>query len=111
MESEIIIVFTTVGSPEEGDRIAAALVEERLAACVNIVGGVKSVYRWKDALTRDDEVLLIIKSSTPLFAELRRRIRGLHSYELPEIVAIPLAAGDEGYLDWVREAVKQPKKD
>ena len=105
MAEEALVVLTSVGSPEEADRISVALVNERLAACVNIVGGVKSVYWWKGAITREDELLLVIKTAARLFDRVRLRIKELHRYELPEVIALPLAAGDKDYLAWVRESV------
>lgn len=105
MASDAIIVLTTVGSDEQADAIASALVGERLAACVNIVPGVRSIYRWKGELARDDEWLLVIKTTTARFDAVRGRIRELHSYELPEILALPLVDGDAAYLEWVRGCV------
>ena len=111
MAEEALVVLTSVGSPEEADRISVALVNERLAACVNIVGGVKSVYWWKGAITREDELLLIIKTAARLFDRVRLRIKELHRYELPEVIALPLAAGDKDYLAWVRESVAETSTD
>jgi periplasmic divalent cation tolerance protein len=102
---DILLVLTTVGTDEQAERIAAALVEERLAACVNIVPGVRSVYRWKGEVCRDEERLLVIKTTGPAFDALRGRIRELHAYEMPEIVAIRPSAGDPAYLNWLRESV------
>jgi periplasmic divalent cation tolerance protein len=96
-----ILVLSTAGSAEEGERIARALVEERLAACVNVVPGALSVYRWQGAVRADAEVLLVIKSVRERFSELRARVRQLHSYELPELVCLEPAGGDEEYLAWV----------
>ena len=97
------VVFATVGSREEAERIAAAVVEERLAACCNLVPGVCSVYRWKGAVHRDDETLMILKTRRSLFESLRARIKSLHSYEVPEIIALPLIAGHADYLNWVEQ--------
>lgn len=105
MKTDVLVVLTTAGSDEQAGQIASALVEERLAACVNILGGVASVYRWKGQVTRDDERLLLIKTTEPLFETVRTRIRALHSYELPEIIALRIAAGDDAALDWIRDAV------
>ena len=83
------------------DRIALALVEERLAACVNRIGGVASTYRWKGAVHRDDEVLLLIKTTRARFDALRERIVFLHPYELPEVIAVDIALGLPAYLEWI----------
>jgi periplasmic divalent cation tolerance protein len=99
--SDKIVVLSTCGSPQEAQRLAHALVEKRLAACVNIVSGVRSVYRWKDAIEDEEEVLLVIKTSRPLFEELRNEILRLHSYEVPEVIALEVVDGSEGYLAWL----------
>jgi periplasmic divalent cation tolerance protein len=99
--SDKIVVLSTCGSPREAQRLAHALVEKRLAACVNIVSGVRSVYRWKDAIEDEEEVLLVIKTSRPLFEELRNEILRLHSYEVPEVIALEVVDGSEGYLAWL----------
>jgi len=99
-EIRTTIVFTTASSREEGDRIASALVEEHLAACVNLVP-VASVYRWQGAVERADEVLLVIKTRRALVPRLGARVRALHSYQLPEVVAVPIAAGSRQYLSWL----------
>jgi periplasmic divalent cation tolerance protein len=99
--SDKIVVLSTCGSPQEAQRLAHALVEKRLAACVNIVSGVRSIYRWKDAIEDEEEVLLVIKTSRPLFEELRNEILRLHSYEVPEVIALEVVDGSEGYLAWL----------
>ncbi|HYO80068.1 MAG TPA: divalent-cation tolerance protein CutA, partial [Bryobacteraceae bacterium] len=86
-------MLSTCGSPEEADSIALALVESRAAACVNILPGMRSVYRWKGAVESASEVLLLIKTQRRLFAEVEAVIRRTHSYELPEIVAIRIEGG------------------
>ncbi len=96
-----IVLLSTAGSAEEAERIAAGLVEKRLAACVNIVAGVRSVYRWKGAVERASEWLLIIKSRRDRFAALREELARLHSYEVPEAIALPVAEGAESYLAWI----------
>ena len=101
-----IIVFCTVDSEELGERIAAELVEAREAACVNIVSGVRSVYHWEGKLCREAELLLVIKSVAEKFETVRERIRLIHPYQVPEIIAVPIAAGDADYLKWLRESVK-----
>ena len=97
------IVLSTAGSEEEARKIAQALVERRLAACVNIVGPIHSVYRWKDAVESAPEHLLIIKTTLAVFPQVRDAIRELHSYELPECILLPIEAGSEDYLRWIDE--------
>jgi periplasmic divalent cation tolerance protein len=86
---------------EEANQIARALVEERLAACVNILPGVRSVYCWQGSMEETDEHLLIIKAPAENFAALEARVRALHSYSVPEVLALPVVAGSEPYLDWL----------
>jgi periplasmic divalent cation tolerance protein len=100
---EFILVYVTAGSPAEGDRLARALVEERLAACVNRIAPVQSVYRWQGKLEQSEEELLIVKTRKTLFAALESRVRELHSYSVPEIIAVPIVDGSEGYLRWLGE--------
>jgi periplasmic divalent cation tolerance protein len=99
--TEYIVVLATVGSAGEGDKIARALVEERLAACVNQVKGIGSIYRWQGRVERAEEELLIVKSRRDLFDRLKQRIEQLHSYSVPEIIALPIVAGSENYLRWL----------
>ena len=96
-----IVVFSTCSSREEAVRIARDLVEARLAACVNMIPGVNSVYRWQGAVEEAEEVALIIKSSRALFEPLRARIEKLSSYTTPEIVALSIVGGSEAYLQWM----------
>ena len=99
------LILTTAGSDEQAEAIARALVERRLAACVNIVGQVCSIYRFKGKIEREGEQLLVIKSAARLFPKVRDAIRELHSYEVPEVLAIPIQAGDEAYLAWLGESL------
>jgi periplasmic divalent cation tolerance protein len=98
-------VLVTAGSQEEAERIANALVEERLAACVNVVGPIRSIYRWQGKLHNEQEVLLVIKTRTRRFAAVEARVRALHSYDTPEIVALPITSGSEAYLRWLEDSV------
>lgn len=102
---ERVVIFITAGSGEEARQIASALVGERLAACVNIVPGVHSVYRWAGKVEEGQEALLIVKSRHEILEQLITRVRELHSYEVPEIIALPLLAGDAAYLHWLDEQV------
>lgn len=99
------IVLSTAGSEEEARKIAQALVERRLAACVNIVGPIHSVYRWKGAVESAPEHLLIIKTTQATFPRVRDTIRELHSYELPECVMMSVEDGSADYLRWIAESV------
>jgi len=99
------IVLSTAASEEEARKIAQALVARRLAACVNIVGPIHSVYRWKGAVESAAEHLLIIKTTSAAFPRVRDAIRELHSYELPECVMLSIEAGSEDYLHWIEESV------
>ena len=96
-----IVVLTNCGSADEAAKIARALVEKKLAACVNVMPAVRSFYRWKGAIEDEQESLLVIKSSRALFNDLRVEIEKLHSYELPEVIAVPIVDGSEGYLEWL----------
>ncbi|HUK88278.1 MAG TPA: divalent-cation tolerance protein CutA [Terriglobales bacterium] len=100
------IVLTTTGSREEGEKIARALVERRLAACVNLVGPIASVYRWQEKVEQAAEFLLLIKTTADCFPDVREAIEEMHSYELPECVALPIEAGSAEYLDWIGDAVE-----
>lgn len=99
-----IVVYCTTPSKEVAVAIAESLVPGRLAACVNIVGGISSIYTWKGKLCREEECLMIIKTRRELFERLRERIVSLHPYEVPEIVAIPIVSGHVPYLDWIDES-------
>jgi periplasmic divalent cation tolerance protein len=109
-----IVVLCTCASLEEAQRVARALVEKRLAACVNMMPGVRSVYRWKDADGQDaiedeEEVLLFIKTSRALMEDLRGEIERLHSYQVPEVIALQVVDGSERYLAWMnRELAHKP---
>ena len=96
-----LIVLNTADSMEVASKIARALVEGGAAACVNIVPGVRSIYRWQGKLCDDEELLLIIKTTESRFEDVRTKIRALHPYELPEIIAVSIAAGDTEYLRWL----------
>ncbi len=107
MTSEGIIVLITASSGDEAVKIAAALVNEHLAACVNIVPEVRSLFFWEGKTQDAREVLLVCKSRLPLIEKLIERVKELHSYTVPEIVALPIVAGSRDYLAWVKETVKE----
>ena len=96
-----IVVFLTASSGEEATRLANLLIGAHLAACVQILPEMESVYRWQGKIERQSEILLIAKTTAAKFAELEREVRALHSYETPEIVAVPLVAGSTPYLEWL----------
>lgn len=96
-----IVVLSACTNRAEAEKIAAALVEKRLSACVNLIPSVQSIYRWRGGVERSDEVLMVIKSSRELFDRLRGELLKMHSYEVPEIVALPIVDGSEGYLEWM----------
>lgn len=107
---DAILVLVTAANGEEGTRLADMLVGAHLAACVQIIPEMESVYRWKGKVERQAEVLLIIKTVTSKFNELEREVRALHSYETPEIVALPLTNGSAPYLNWLAASVNVENK-
>ena len=98
-------VLTAAGSEEEGERIAAALVERRLAACVQVVGPISSHYRWQGKVERSREWLCLVKTEASRYPEVEAAIAELHSYDEPEIIATPIVAGSAGYLAWISESL------
>jgi len=100
------ITFVTCKDLKQAKGIARALVKERLAACVNVVPGVASIYAWEGKLEESREVLLVIKSRRSLSGRLTARVRTLHSYSVPEVVTVPIASGNPDYLKWVRESTR-----
>ena len=100
MEPEFGIVLTTVATPDDARRLADGLLEQRLAACVQTLA-IQSAYRWKGAVQRDAEILLLVKTKTALYPEVEAFIRAAHSYETPEIILVPITAGSAGYLQWL----------
>lgn len=104
-----IVALSTCGSAEEAEAIARRLVEQKLAACVNVLPGVRSIYHWKGAVEDSAEVLLVIKSSRALFQELRAELEKIHSYEVPELIALPVVDGAEPYLAWMERELSAPR--
>jgi periplasmic divalent cation tolerance protein len=102
---EFVCVLTACAGAEQARSIADALVGEHLAACVNVLPGVESVYRWQGKVERANEVLLLIKTTLERFREVRKRIVSLHSYDTPEIICLPIEDGLEKYLAWLRDNV------
>ena len=101
-----ILVMATASSMEEGERIAAAVVREQLAACCNIVPGIRSIYTWKGEICDEKEVLLLMKTRADLFTPLKERVRELHSYEVPEIISFTIDSGLDDYLAWIGTVTK-----
>ena len=101
-----VLALSTVATTEDAERIARSLVEKGVAACVNVVPGVVSFYRWKGRLERDAEVLLVIKTRGERFEALKSALLAEHPYEVPELVALPIAAGHERYLEWLEDSVR-----
>jgi periplasmic divalent cation tolerance protein len=105
---ETLLVFTHLPDKESALTLARALVERRLAACVNVLGAATSVYRWRQAVETAHEVPVLIKTRRPLYAEVEATIREIHSYELPEIIAVPIERGLPRYLEWVLAETSAP---
>src|ERR1035438_10128594 len=103
-----VVVLVTTSSVREARKIANTLVEERLAACVNVLPKVRSYYRWKGGVQSDEEFLLVIRSSRPRFIALRKAIERMHSYKVPEIICLPIVEGADPYMNWLEESLTAP---
>ena len=103
---DALLCLTTCPDPDTAERLAETLVTERLAACVNLIPGLRSIYRWDGAIQRDAEVLLLIKTTRARYPALQARLPQLHPYELPELVAVEAADGLPAYLRWVADATR-----
>ncbi|HJP21202.1 MAG TPA: divalent-cation tolerance protein CutA [Alphaproteobacteria bacterium] len=99
--SDAVLLYITAGDAEEAARIGRALVEERLVACVNVLGQIRSFYRWQGEVQDDTEVALLAKTRSSLVAEVSERIKALHSYDVPCVVALPIVDGNGAFLDWI----------
>ncbi|MBK9315658.1 MAG: divalent-cation tolerance protein CutA [Acidobacteria bacterium] len=106
--SDPLVVLTTVESREQAETIARMLVERQLAGCVQIVGPITSVYRWQGAVETAGEMLLLIKTRSSIYPDLERTLIDIHPYQTPEIIALPVEAGFEGYLSWLVDSTAQP---
>ncbi|MBM4255264.1 MAG: divalent-cation tolerance protein CutA [Deltaproteobacteria bacterium] len=100
--TDAILILVTAGSESEAEKIAQTLVEEWLAACVNIVNPIRSIYRWEGKVQDDHEWLLVIKTQHSHFAAVDAHVRTLHSYQVPEVIALPIVEGSEKYVGWIR---------
>ena len=107
-EAAAIVIFITAPTPDTGEEIGRILVTEGLAACVNIIPRITSVYIWEGKICKDEEVLLLVKSRKSLFPAIRDRVKLMHSYDIPEIISLPIIAGLQEYLDWLKSATKLP---
>lgn len=101
-DDEVLVILTNLPDQDSARRLAMAVVESRAAACVNVLSGCRSVYRWQGAIEAADEVPVLIKTTRSCYEALERELRAHHPYELPEIIALPVVAGLDAYLDWVR---------
>lgn len=109
-EEDYILVLNTCNSDEIASLISDMLVSQKLAACVNIIKSMESVYQWQGEIQRDQEFLLIIKTRQSLYPSVEKMIQELHNYELPEIIAVPVIAGEKKYLDWIQSATNATEK-
>lgn len=109
MAEEYIQVITTTDKKADAEKIAKELVEERLAGCVQVLGPIISTYWWKGQVETTEEWLCLIKSKKELYEKLEKAIKNKHTYEIPEIIAIPVIAGSKGYLEWLGNEIKKPK--
>lgn len=100
-----IVVFVTASGQAEAEKIARALLEKKLAACCNLVGGVRSLYWWQDKIVDDNEILLVIKSRADMFEAIKETVIALHGYSVPEIIALPVTAGSGPYLKWIDQSL------
>jgi periplasmic divalent cation tolerance protein len=106
MKHKGIVVFITAPNEDEAAKIARAIVEDRLAGCVNIIKNIRSIYRWQGKIEDEPEVLMIVKTQKGLFDLLMKRVKGLHSYSVPEIIALPIVEGSEDYIRWLKEVTE-----
>jgi periplasmic divalent cation tolerance protein len=100
--TDCIVVLITVPQEEEAAKMANTLIDERLAACVNILKDIRSLYRWKGAIEDEGEVLMVVKTQERLFENLAKRVKQMHSYSVPEIIALPIVKGSDNYIQWLK---------
>lgn len=103
-----VVILVTCANKREARRIARGLVEQRLVACVNIVDEIKSIFWWQKEINSANEVLLIAKSKRSLIQKIIKQVKSLHSYQTPEIIALPVVGGNQDYINWINESVRQP---
>ena len=104
--SNYIVIYITTGSVNEAKKIGRALVEEKLAACSNIISPIRSIYSWQGKICDDKETLMVLKTRKKLFNQIVKRVEKLHSYDVPEIIAMPIIEGSSKYLSWLNEETK-----
>jgi periplasmic divalent cation tolerance protein len=109
MDTQFRVLLCTAGSGEEAGRIAESLVGSRLAACVNIIPSIRSIYWWNNTVTQDNEVLMLIKTEVSRIPEVEQAIRKLHSYQVPELISLPIEYGLPEYLKWLEDAISRTK--
>ena len=109
-KTDAIVVLVTAKNERECARMAAHLLDRKLIACANLVPRIRSLYTWQGKIADENECLMLLKSRRRLFAKIEREIRKIHSYSVPEIIALPIVAGSAGYLDWINESVKGARK-
>jgi periplasmic divalent cation tolerance protein len=103
-----IVIFITASGRKEAKSIASALVAKKLAACVNIATGIESIFYWQGKVDSSQEALLVVKSKKEKLAKIIKLVKSLHSYQLPEIIALPIIAADKAYLNWIDESLTRP---
>ncbi len=106
VQTDACVILVTTGSETEAETLATALLQDQLVACVNIVGPVRSLYRWEGKIADDREWLLVIKTGNDRFAAVESRVRELHSYDVPEVIGVPVQAGSAAYLDWIHQETR-----
>lgn len=104
---EALFVYITCGSQEEAQKIGASLVQDRLAACANIIPGMTSIYQWKGKIEQDQEIVLIAKTTRSQLEALTQHVTQLHSYEVPCVVALPIQGGNPDYLQWIKTVINE----
>jgi periplasmic divalent cation tolerance protein len=102
-----IVIYITTGSVNEAEKIGRTLVEEKLVACSNIISPIRSIYSWQEKICDDKEALMVLKTKRTLFTQIVKRVEKLHSYDVPEIIAIPIIDGSVKYLSWINEETKE----
>jgi len=105
-----MVIFITSGSEEEAKRLGRILTEEKLAACVNIIPGVESLYWWKGKIESSKEWMLVVKTQAKMVKEVVKRVKEIHSYEVPEVIALPIVEGNRDYLQWISDALALRKR-
>jgi periplasmic divalent cation tolerance protein len=109
-EAAAIVIFITAPTADKGEEIARLLVSEGIAACASIIPRIRSVYNWNGKICEDEEVLLLVKSRKSLFPAIRDRVKSVHSYDVPEIISLPISDGLPEYLDWLKNVTQLPRE-